>query len=52
MKLRELAHTRTGDKGNRSTLTVIAYHLADFDRLLAQLSPERVRTHYQGMVRG
>ena len=52
MKLCELAHTRTGDKGNRSTLTVIAYHLADFDRLLAQLSPERVRTHYQGMVRG
>ena len=52
MKLRELAHTRTGDKGNRSTLTVIAYRLADFERLLAQLTPERVRAHYQGIVRG
>ena len=52
MKLRELAHTRTGDKGNRSTLTVIAYRLADFERLLAQLTPERVRAHYQGVVRG
>ena len=52
MKLRELAHTRTGDKGNRSTLTVIAYRAADFERLLAQLTPERVRAHYQGMVRG
>ena len=52
MKLRELAHTRTGDKGNRSTLTVIAYHAADFERLLAQLTPERVRAHYQGIVRG
>ena len=50
--LRELAHTRTGDKGNRSTLTVIAYRLADFERLLAQLTPERVRAHYQGIVRG
>ena len=52
MKLRELAHTRTGDKGNRSTLTVIAYRAADFERLLAQLTPERVRAHYQGIVRG
>ena len=52
MQLRELAHTRTGDKGNRSTLTVIAYRLADFERLLAQLTPERVRAHYQGIVRG
>ena len=52
MKLRELAHTRTGDKGKRSTLTVIAYRAADFERLLAQLTPERVRAHYQGIVRG
>ncbi|MFM8865594.1 MAG: hypothetical protein ACKOFG_11955 [Limnohabitans sp.] len=52
MKLRDLAHTRTGDKGNRSTLTVIAYAHADFGRLEAQLTAERVRRHYDGIVQG
>ena len=52
MKLRALAHTRTGDKGNRSTLTVIAYEAQDFARLEAQLTAERVRSHYHGIVLG
>lgn len=52
MKLRDIAHTRTGDKGNRSTLTVIAYKQADFARLEAQLTAERVRKHYDGLVLG
>jgi len=52
MKLRQLAHTRTGDKGNRSTLTVIAYDARDLARLEAQLTPERVKQHYQGIVQG
>lgn len=52
MQLRELAHTRTGDKGNRSTLTVIAYEAKDFARLQAQLTAERVREHYHGIVQG
>lgn len=52
MKLRQLAHTRTGDKGNRTTLTVIAHELRDFPRLEAQLTAERVRQHYHGIVQG
>ena len=52
MKLRQLAHTRTGDKGNRSTLTVIAHNAQDFVRLEAQLTPERVKAHYGGIVQG
>lgn len=52
MKLRQLAHTRTGDKGNRSTLTVIAHDAKDFARLEAQLTAERVRTHYDGIAQG
>lgn len=50
--LREIAHARTGDKGNRSTLTVIAYDPRDYPRLQAQLSAERVRAHYAGVVQG
>ena len=52
MLLREIAHTRAGDKGNRSTLSVIAYDRADFERLCAAVSVERVREHYRGIVRG
>ena len=52
MKLRELAHTRTGDKGNRSTLTVIAYEAQDFARLETQLTAQRVKAHYDGIVLG
>ena len=52
MKLRQLAHTRTGDKGNRSTLSVIAYDAKDFARLEAQLTAERVKAHYSGVVQG
>lgn len=52
MKLRQLAHTRTGDKGNRTTLTVIAHDRQDFARLEAQLTAERVRQHYHGIVQG
>jgi hypothetical protein len=52
MQLRQLAHTRTGDKGNRSTLTVIARDAKDFARLEAQLTPERVKAHYAGTVQG
>ncbi len=52
MQLRHLAHTRTGDKGNRSTLTVIAYDARDFARLEAQLTAERVQAHYHGIVQG
>lgn len=50
--LREIAHTRTGDKGNRSTLSVIAYQPQDYPRLLAALTPERIRQHLSGIVQG
>ncbi len=50
--LRELAHTRTGDKGNRSTLSVIAYRAEDYPRLLAALTPERIKAHFAGVVVG
>lgn len=52
MLLRDIAHTRTGDKGNRSTLSVIAYNKKDFALLEQQLTPERVQAHFAGTVQG
>ena len=44
--LYELAHARTGDKGNRSNISVIAYRPEDFALLQAQVTEERVAQHF------
>lgn len=44
--LYELAHARTGDKGNRSNISVIAYRAEDFELLKAQVTEERVAAHF------
>ena len=47
MKLQQLAIARSGDKGNRATLTVIARELADYPRIEALLTVARVQAHYE-----
>jgi len=44
--LYQLAHARTGDKGNRSNISVIAYKAEDFALLEAQVTEERVAEHF------
>jgi hypothetical protein len=44
--LYKLAHARTGDKGNRSNISVIAYRAEDFPILLRELTAERVKDHF------
>ena len=52
MKLRELAHARTGDKGNSSNISVIAYDPGDFVFLAEHVTAERVRAFFAGTVKG
>ncbi|MBS0532038.1 MAG: hypothetical protein JSS22_21980 [Proteobacteria bacterium] len=52
MKLREIAHSRTGDKGNISNISVIAYRAENYRLLLAQVTSERVKAHFAGVVEG
>ncbi len=52
MKVGDIALARSGDKGNRATLSVIAHDPADYPRLERTLTAERVKAHYQGTVRG
>ena len=40
--LHTLAHARTGDKGNRASISLIAYDPAHFSRLLEQVTEARV----------
>jgi hypothetical protein len=44
--LYELAHARTGDKGNRSNISVIAYRHEDYAILKRELTVEKVREHF------
>ena len=45
--LRELAHGRTGDKGNRSNISVIAHRAEDFALLAEQVTEARVAALFQ-----
>ena len=50
--LRDVALARSGDKGNRATLSVIAPDPANFPLLERLLTAERVRVHFAGVVGG
>lgn len=52
MKVRDIALARSGDKGNRATLSVIALDLKDYPLLERTLTAERVQAHYADVVRG
>jgi len=51
-RLADIAIARSGDKGNRATLSVIALDPADYPLLEQWLTVERVREVYRGVVRG
>ena len=52
MVLREIAHSRTGDKGNLVTISVIAYRAADFPLLEAELTVDRVNRCFVDFLDG
>ncbi|WP_423199478.1 MULTISPECIES: AtuA-related protein [unclassified Cupriavidus] len=46
--LYRFAHGRTGDKGDRSNISVIAYDARDFDHLVAHVTEDAVRALFAG----
>jgi hypothetical protein len=52
MKLRAVAHSRTGDKGDVSNISLIAFRETDYPRLVRHVTAARVRAHFAGIVRG
>ena len=40
--LYDIAHARTGDKGNRSSICVVAYEARHFELMVEQVTPEAV----------
>ena len=52
MKLRTMAHSRTGDKGDTSNISVIAYDPRDYEHLRREVTVDRVKAHFAGVVQG
>ena len=52
MKLRELAHSRAGDKGDTSNLSLIAYDARHYEHLRRHATAAAVRAHLAGVVAG
>lgn len=46
MKLHDIAHARTGDKGDISNISLIAYDAAFWPTIRDQVTPERVAAHF------
>ena len=52
VQLVHLAHARSGDKGNRANVGIIAYDPAHYSLLKEVLTPQRVKDHFGDMVKG
>lgn len=52
VKLQNVAHARSGDKGNTATIAVIAYAPELYPHLKEQLSAELVKAFYRGVITG
>lgn len=52
MKLWEIAHSRTGDKGNISNVSLIAYDIKDYELLKEKVTTEVVKDWFKEIVKG
>ena len=50
--LKELAHARSGDKGDISNICVFARDPNDYPFLKKVLTPQRIKAHFGEMVQG
>ena len=52
MLLKEIAHSRTGDKGNISVISVIAYKDEDYDLIKEKVTEEKLKDYFKDIVHG
>ena len=52
MRLRQIAHARTGDKGDTCNISLIAFDERDYPRLVERATADRVKALFEGIVRG
>ena len=52
MKLKEIAHLRTGDKGNTCNICVVPYDEQDYELIKQSLTPEVVKSYFDEICEG
>src|SRR3981189_2648450 len=52
MRLREIAHSRTGDKGDTSNISVIVHDPKDYAVIEKHVTAEGVKQHYSQIAKG
>jgi hypothetical protein len=52
VRVYDLAHSRTGDKGNTSNISVICYEDKDWEFVRRTLTPERVMDAFKHIAKG
>jgi hypothetical protein len=52
VRLRDIAHARSGDKGDTANVGVIALRPEWYDILARHLTRDRVREHFRGVITG
>ena len=50
--LSQLAHTRSGDKGDTCNIGVIAFREADYPVLAREVTADRVKQHFGDLLQG
>ena len=51
-QLLHLVHARSGDKGDKANIGLFAPDRATYDLLVREVTSERVREHFKGIVTG
>lgn len=51
-RLVELAHARSGDKGDKADISLFAPDLQTYELLAREVTAERVRVHFAAMISG
>lgn len=52
IRLYDIAHSRTGDKGDHNTLSLIPYDEKDYPLLKEYVTAEAVKEHMKGLIKG
>jgi hypothetical protein len=52
IKLKQIAHARSGDKGDSSNVGLIAYKKEHYGLLLEKVTPEAVKAHFKSICKG
>lgn len=52
VELKELAYARSGDKGDVCNVGIMAKTSNVYDFLVKSLTPEKIKEHFRGMIKG